>query len=117
MHTNHGTCADYCASQGLVCRHAQDNGHNCELNHDHFEEKDSAQNGCRQSWGGQVCGCGPLVHPVDAVSCLHLDPASYDSVCSDAMEWHESIDMSTYAAEEVCNGKCSSLFDLTGSKI
>ncbi len=50
---------------------------------------------------------GCVAHTDDCVQ----DPDSYDAVCSDAMEWHESIDMSTYAAEEVCNGKCrSSLF-------
>ena len=60
VQTNHGTCEDYCASQGLICRHAQDNvGSGCELNHDHHEQQTMSQNGCLQQWNGQVCGCGP----------------------------------------------------------
>jgi len=118
VETDHSTCAEYCASQGLVCRHAQDNFNSgCVLNHGNHEHQDMSENGCLQQWGGQVCGCGPAdEHQVQVASCLGMvnttackrlfslgcvahtddcvqDPDSYDAVCSDAMEWHESIDM------------------------
>ena len=41
---------------------------------------------------GQLCAS-----TVD--SCSLLDPASYDTVCSEDLEWHESIDMSAYAGK------------------
>ena len=74
VQTDHHSCTDYCASQGLVCRHAQDNngstqdaleGSGCGLNHDHHETQDMGNNGCEQQWNGQVCrgnasACLPL---------------------------------------------------------
>ena len=55
--TGGGTCADYCASQGGVCRHAQDNaGSGCELDPAH-DRQNTEQNGCLQTWGDQICGC------------------------------------------------------------
>jgi len=50
------TCADYCASQGETCRHAQDNQNGCNLAAAH-DRQDTSQNGCLQSWGDQICGC------------------------------------------------------------
>eukprot|EP01052_Picozoa_sp_SAG31_P025668 SAG31_NODE_2264_length_6057_cov_6.828634_2_plen_781_part_00 len=69
VRTNGSTCADYCASQGLACMHAQDNdgylSDRCEIvandNFLHYADagtQDVTQNGCLMEWGDQMCGCG-----------------------------------------------------------
>ena len=62
--TGGGNCADYCANQGRVCRHAQDNsGGGCDTGDDMsmHERQDTSENGCLQTWGDQICGCGSLM--------------------------------------------------------
>eukprot|EP01050_Picozoa_sp_SAG11_P019546 SAG11_NODE_3131_length_2664_cov_5.587914_1_plen_367_part_10 len=60
VNTGGGTCADYCAEQGRVCMHAQDNAAGgCDLGDlSMHERQDTSQNGCLQTWGDQICGCG-----------------------------------------------------------
>ena len=65
--TNGGTCKDYCASQGRVCRHAQDNqGQGCGLNAGH-DRQTMEQNGCLQTWGNQICGCAEADDDLDSM--------------------------------------------------
>ena len=55
VNTNGETCEQYCKSQGLMCRHGQDNvGVSCKLQN---QAHPGANNGCHQKWGNQVCGC------------------------------------------------------------
>jgi hypothetical protein len=58
-----GTCSSWCASQGTTCLRAQDNEQGdwrvpsfCGLHADH-ERQTTANNGCDQNWGDQVCVC------------------------------------------------------------
>ena len=55
--TSGSTCGDYCASQGRVCMHAQDNDGGCALAAAH-DRQTTVNNGCDQTWGDQICGCG-----------------------------------------------------------
>jgi hypothetical protein len=107
------TCADYCASQGGACQHAQDNQNGCNLAAAH-DRQDTSQNGCLQSWGDQICGCSgtsmpvpppppPPPAPLPRHDCAGLDPASYNQECAEVTEWHPSIDMSEYVGTTVCN--------------
>ena len=65
--TNGGTCKDYCASQGRVCRHAQDNlGAGCGLDSAH-DRQTMEQNGCLQNWGNQICGCAEADDDIDSM--------------------------------------------------
>ena len=61
--TSGGNCADYCANQGRVCRHAQDNAAGeCDVGDVSMHERqDTSANGCLQTWGDQICGCGTLM--------------------------------------------------------
>lgn len=116
VQTGGSTCADYCASQGGVCQHAQDNNGGCDLAAEH-ERQDTAQNGCLQSWGDQICGCSgtslptppppppppPPRGPTPEHDCAGLDPSSYTQECASITEWHPSIDMSKYVGTTVCN--------------
>ena len=81
-----GTCADYCATQGRVCRHAQDNtGDTCVLDAAH-DRQTTEQNGCLQGWGDQVCGCGSLMRSGDGRPVQEIRECEGDSVtitCAD----------------------------------
>ena len=59
--TSGSTCGDYCASQGRVCMHAQDNDGGCALAAAH-DRQTTVNNGCDQTWGDQICGCGAIGH-------------------------------------------------------
>ena len=62
-----GTCHDYCASPGRVCRHGQDNvGNECTLDPAH-DRQSMEMNGCLQSWGNQICGCAELDDGLDSM--------------------------------------------------
>jgi hypothetical protein len=53
------SCKQYCKTQGLTCRYAQDNiGNSCKLDKRH-SRKSLKENGCLQTWTNQMCACGP----------------------------------------------------------
>lgn len=52
------TCTDMCAQEGFDCVRGQDNvGSACTLDANH-DRQTTAENGCLQKWGNQVCQCG-----------------------------------------------------------
>merc|ERR1719247_2437923 len=51
-------CNSWCKKGGLDCLRAQDNtGSGCGLDGNH-KRKTTANNGCSQTWGNQICQCG-----------------------------------------------------------
>merc|ERR1719310_1768223 len=56
--TSGTSCNSWCKKSGLDCLRAQDNkGSGCDLDGNH-QRKSTANNGCDQTWGNQLCQCG-----------------------------------------------------------
>jgi len=78
-----GKCSDWCAKYGYICLRAQDNDGNCKVNKNHANRgKSTANNGCEQDWGDQICQCGKKLCQ-DAHSCASENMGRYGS-CSEA---------------------------------
>ena len=57
--TASGSCNTWCAAHGLRCQFAQDNDGGCAPYPGH-DRQSTANNGCDQTWGNQLCGCSQL---------------------------------------------------------
>lgn len=57
VETDGDTCAEYCEAQGSTCVKAMDNDGICGLNWEGHHRQSTANNGCNQKWGDQICVC------------------------------------------------------------
>merc|ERR1712176_1183322 len=58
--TNYHNCRTYCANRYRGCVKAMNNVGSCGLNKDGHNRQSTAEDGCLQKWGDQICVCGSI---------------------------------------------------------
>merc|ERR1712176_111823 len=61
--TNYHNCRTYCANRYRGCVKAMNNVGSCGLNKDGHNRQSTAEDGCLQKWGDQICVCGSVEVP------------------------------------------------------
>eukprot|EP00656_Telonema_subtile_P049385 TRINITY_DN6128_c0_g1_i5.p1 TRINITY_DN6128_c0_g1~~TRINITY_DN6128_c0_g1_i5.p1 ORF type:complete len:323 (+),score=51.23 TRINITY_DN6128_c0_g1_i5:159-1127(+) len=114
--TRQSNCKTWCAGIGMVCTSAQDNTGphgQCGVYYDHTRQT-TAENGCLQNWGDQICACGlatsasPTANPTATPTITH--DFSGEIVFSDK----ESIDVANSATVVFLSQVKSKISDVTG---